>query len=126
MKSFYAFIIALFISVAPIALFGQEIADEWDFADHFDDTEEVSKDLLQKQTIVMPNPVMSGNTLKILLPTDVEVQPQRVAVYDTKGSKVSAMVSLNDRNLLIATNSLSSGVYFVRVTKNIKKKFVIQ
>ena len=49
-----------------------------------------------------------------------------VRVFDVKGAIVSANVEQKDRHLFVGTQRLSPGIYFVQLTKAIKKKFIIR
>lgn len=129
MKTFYATLSALIFifAINPSSLTAQESNDhDWEFVDRFDDTEDVSRDDLVRQTILMPNPLISGTTLQILMPTEMEVNLKEVKVYDAKGSQVSASVSLHNRSIHLATQKLSAGIYIVQLTDAIKKKFVVR
>ena len=129
MKAYYLTLIALFSLsfLAPQNLTAQEDSgDDWEFFGQFDDTEDVSPADIDKKTILMPNPLISGTSLEILMPTDMDVHPGDVKVYDVKGSLVSAPVSKDQRRIFVATQRLGRGVYFVELTQKIRKKFVIQ
>lgn len=134
MKTLNSFllVILLGIGMSPMLVHAQDSTnsvsdpEEWEFADWYDDTEDVPRSELNSQVVLMPNPTISGETMKILFPDDVKVNPSQVKVYDLKGATVSTSVKLKDRNIWIGTESLSPGIYIVRLTDAIKKKFIIR
>ena len=105
----FLLVIMLGIGMSPLMVNAQTgNADDWEFDNWYDGTEDVSRDQLSREIVLMPNPTISGETMRILFPDNLNVKASEVSVYDAKGSRVSANVEMKDRNILDQHTGLKS------------------
>lgn len=82
----------------------------------------------KSSSIIFPNPIKKGNPLWLKL--DKEVKPNRIIIYDVEGNELmNKLIKMNTNTLLLPTQSLLNGSYFVVLFNNEKQianhKFIV-